>query len=333
VAFRKIDEIRLKDGSPAERVVVTPPAPDWLGRIGPFANDPPQVEGPNRTESFLLADDLQGLAVHFYLVMREGEILGLMLVTDACEMGYICSTFVTREFRRLGVMTAIMEVQEAEFAERGGRIRLLSTRNGSPAFAMFEKWGYRGIEVAPGDERARMIKFYGNSSWESFFGTDGTDLAVEDARWGHSEGYRALSACPTADFRPARGRPGMHSYQCYAQSPVFQWKCLVDAEGRLYGDAILWPYRDFNIASCHPADEYVVDLAIHAEFAQYRHLLFKAIEFPRGRTRAFVDAGLEPDKCRFLVECGFEEEESVLEAYHHHGTRTEDIRIYSRRQD
>ena len=201
--YEKLGDIVRANGEHAEVAIVRGPAPEWKEPLCAFPNSPPRPEGPP-LHSFLLSTEVPGLESRYYLMLRESKIIGCVFTIDSASVGYINSTFVLREERRLGTAAVLMDALEEDFAKRGGNVRFLTTRAGSPAQGLFEKLGYRIVYER--SERTGMEKHYGNHVWNDYFRIDPRDLVVEDMAWAHWVPHRALMwNRPTALPRPLGG--------------------------------------------------------------------------------------------------------------------------------
>lgn len=332
--YRKLTDIVLKDGGPAELAVASGPTPEWQGRLCSFLNRPPQPEGPP-LYAFLLTEEVPGLESRCFMALRDGKIVGCVVTTDAASVGYINSTYVNRGQRRLGIAGALMAALEEEFAGRGGKVRFLTTRSGSPAQSMFEKFGYQ-VRYERGG-RTGMEKHYGGSTWEDYFSADPATLRVEDMTWAHwcshralmwnrTEGHRALGGGFLTRIRGSLGEGGT------------RWKALTTPDGRLFGDALLRPHDRWGgcPAAAHTrrlagatGQGYVLDIYVHPRFRAATKTLFQAAMPQEGHVQTFLDGSSE-EAIAFFLNQGFTLEASLRDDFHHHDPSTPDIRVYGK---
>lgn len=320
--YRKLKDTALKNGQPAELGVAIAPAPDWHERLCAYLNAPPQPEGPP-LHAVLLTHTFPGLEARYFTMLRSGEIVGCIVTTDGASAGYINSTFVPRPFRQLGIATQLMEALEADFSGRGGAVRFLTTRTGSPAQGLFENFGYRAVWDRNG--RTGMEKHYRNSCWEAYFSADPQGLQVEEVAWKHWNPHRALLwTRRDGGYHPLDGDFLSRIRERLAGAGT-RWKGLASADGRLFGSAVLRPHNRWNDGDV----PYVLDLYVHPQFRDAADTLLEAVLPPKGHVQTFLD-GASREAIAFFQQRGFELEASLRYDFNHHDPATPDIRVYSR---
>jgi ribosomal protein S18 acetylase RimI-like enzyme len=320
---RKIKDVVLKNGQSAELVMVTGPEPRWQERLCSYLNAPPRPQGPPLNH-FLLTQDLPGLAVRYFAMLCGGEIVGCILTTYSASVGYINSTYVLRNMRRLGVAGALMSALEEDFSQQGGMIRFLSTRTGSPAQDMFEKFGYQAVWERSG--RTGMEKHYDGATWDDYFWGDPASLRVEDMTWAHWPQHRALKwACKAGGYHPLEG----DFFTCIRASVAegrTRWKALVTEKGRLVGDGVLRPHDRWGEEDI---GSYVLDIYVQPRFQAAADMLFRAALPEKGHIQTFLD-GASKKEIAFFQERGFRLEASLRDDFNHHDESTRDIRVYGK---
>ena len=320
--YKVIENVTLKDGQPAELGVVTAPDSDWRARLCRFLNRPPQPEGRSLYD-FLLTRDLPGLITRLFVMQQASEIVGCIVTTDAAGVGYINSTFVPRPERQKGIASALMGALEEDFTNRGGLVRFFTTRTGSPAETMFEKFGYNTTWERGG--RTGMEQHYQETSWEDYFCEDATDLSIEAITWGHWTPHRALMWARKGDGH----HPLVTQFETRmlesARDERMRWKGLVGPSGRLVGAAALRPHDRWVKAD---PDSYTVDLYMHPKFVSSTQSLFSSMMPRAGHVQTFLDAS--SDQVAFFEEQGFQREASLRDDFNHHDDSTRDVLVYGR---
>ena len=322
--YEKLGDVVRSDGQRAEVAMVRGPSPEWMGRLCAFLNSPPRPEGPS-FHHFLLENEVAGLESRYYFMLREGQIVGCIFTTDSASVGYINSTFVLREERRLGTAAVLMDALEEDFTKRGGDVRFFTTRTGSPAEDLFAKFGYRAVYERGG--RTGMEQHYGSHVWEDYFDVDPRDLVVENIAWSHWVPHRALMwNRPTALQRPLGGDFLSRIREALGLGRTV-WKGLTTPDGRLMGDAVLrsndsWGHTPHE-------EEYMLDIYVHPGFEGALEPLFDAVLPSSGRVQTFLDRSWE-EATRFVVAHGFALESSLLDDFNHHDPSTPDTLLFAR---
>jgi len=324
VPYEALAHIRLKNGDSAELGVVTGPCPEWREPLCRFLNRPPQADGPP-LYGFLLSEEVPGLRTSFFVVRRHGDIAGCMVTTDGSSVGWINSTYVSREHRRLGIAAAFMAAAEGDLEGRGGTVRMLTTRTGSPAQTMFEKFGYQVSYQRGG--RTGMEKHYRAHTWEQHFSVDPQDLQVEQMTWAQWCPHRALH------WRGGTYRALGGSFEARLRESLGEgkgvWKGLLTADGRLLGDAVLRPHD--RRSGGRPAEQgYVLDLYVHPAARSRAGDLYDAVAPRHGLVQTFLH-GSDTEGISFFLERGFALEARLRDDFNHHDPSTPDIRVYSKR--
>ena len=323
MSYQKIKDVVLKDGQPAELILVTGPEPDWQERLCCYLNSTPRPEGPSY-DYFLLTQELPGLTAGFFTMLCRDSIVGCILTTDDGSVSYINHTFVLRHMRQLGIASALMTALEDDFSGRGGKVRFMTTRTGSPAHIMFEKFGYQTVWENSG--RAGMEKHYDGTTWDDYFAADSANLRIEEMTWAHWPAHRALMwTRKDGDYHPLDGGFFARIRESVAEDRT-RWKALITSDGRLVGTAVLRPHDRWGKEE---SNSYVLDLYVHPGFQAATDMLFKAILPVEGHVQVFLD-GASEDKILFFLEKGFTLETSLKDDFNHHDDSTPDIRIYSK---
>ena len=321
MSYHKVKDVVLKDGHSAELGVAIAPETDWQKWLCAYLNATPEPEAPH-FHSFLLIQDVPGLEVRYFVMLRGGEIIGCIFTTDGASVGYINSTFVARTFRQLGIAGNLMDALEADFSGRGGKVRFLTTRTGSPAEKLFEKIGYQAVWERSG--RTGMEKHYNQSTWEDVFLGEVKDTQVEEMTWAHWNPHRALMWIREGDgYHPLVGNFLTRIQECVAQDQM-RWKALVLPDGRLVGTAVLRPHDRWGKEDLV---SYVLDLYVHPRFRGGTERLFEATMPDAGHVQIFLDRSSK-ETVAFFLERGFRLETSLRDDFNHHDPTTPDVGVY-----
>ncbi len=315
----RTEEVRLRDGQRAELIRIDAPDAEWVDPLCTFLNRPPTPLGPSLYR-FLLTSDLPGLLVSFYAMRLAGEIVGCIVTSESSSVGYINSTFVVREKRRLGIARSLMGALEEDF-KGGGHVRFFTTCTGSPAEVMFESFGYRTAWQRNG--RTGMEQHFGDSSWDSYYQGEPAGAVVTEVDWCHWLPHRALmwGRSPDAhhplvsDFESRMIESGQE--RC-------RWLALVLPEGQIVGEALLRRSDGFGV---EPQNAHVLDMYVHPRFASERERLFDGAMPNGGHVTTFLHGDASSDIAWF-EDRGFLLESRLRDDYNHHDPSTPDVRIY-----
>jgi len=168
-------KLKLKDGTPMEVRVVVAPDPEygeaivkWLGHKGApwirhlglvFAGLPEEGNRP-------------GLECRFYLGLIDGQIAGNVSTFEGRGCGILGHVFTTPAHRRRGVCTNLMKVVMDDVRGRGIRAMTLGTTYNSPAYHIYESFGFRAVIAGSGSMR-----------WEADEGFIADAYTAAPARW------------------------------------------------------------------------------------------------------------------------------------------------------
>ena len=321
--FEKLRDVVLNDGQTTELAMVVAPELSWRERLCAYLNAPPQPEGPS-LHQFLLTHELPELEARYFTMLRDGEVAGCIITTDGAAAGYINSTFVPRPLRQLGIAKNLMTALEDDFGDRGGRVRFLTTRTGSPAEGMFEGFGYQSVWERNG--RTGMEKHYEGNTWDSYFDGDPAGARVEEMTWAHWNPHRALMwTRHQAGYHPLDGGFFARMQECQVDSRT-RWKALVSPEGKLVGNGVLRPHDRWVEED---GDSYTLDLYVHPGFRAAADILFEAAMPEAGHVQTFLDGDSQAE-ITFFQERGFGLEVRLKDDFNHHNPSLPDIRVYGK---
>ena len=86
----------------------------------------------------------------FYLGVIEGEAVGNIMTVEHGGIGILGHVYTLPEQRRKGIASRIMAAQMKDFQERGGRTLTLGTGFDSPAYWIYQGYGFRSIVEGSG---------------------------------------------------------------------------------------------------------------------------------------------------------------------------------------
>ena len=138
-----IGEASLKDGSRMEIGAILGPDADHADEICPFLGH----KGPGWQEHIegAAAGSLDDLETRFYVGKVDGRIITNIMTVEHVGVGILGHVYTTPPSRRLGACNAVMELQMAEFRERGGRCLHLGTGFDSAPYHIYKRHGFGSI--------------------------------------------------------------------------------------------------------------------------------------------------------------------------------------------
>ena len=168
----------LRGGEEVEAGVVVAPDPAWAAAIGPML----QHKGAPWTWQIerVLTQNL-GVDVFFYLLHRAGLPFANIMTVERHGVGIFGHVWTDPADRRQGASSQLMTLQMADFQARGGAALYLGTRYDSPAYRMYAKQGFAGIEPASGC--MAYVGVGGAKVLDGWFAP--ASVAVEPLDWRH----------------------------------------------------------------------------------------------------------------------------------------------------
>lgn len=139
--------VTLKSGERVSAAVVRGPDATWQDRITSFLAH--KGDPWNWQNSELLTRDV-GVESWFYLLHREGQPFAHQMTVERDGVGIFGHVWTNPADRGQGAAGALMGLQMAHFRGRRGRALYLGTRFDSPAYQIYRKHGFVGIEPGSG---------------------------------------------------------------------------------------------------------------------------------------------------------------------------------------
>lgn len=145
--FHPLGEVTLKSGERAAAGVVRGPDTAWRDRLTRFLGH--KGEPWNWQNSELLTREC-GVEPWFYVLHRDGAPFAHQMTVELGGVGIFGHVWTDPGDRGQGAAQALMGVQMAHFRARGGRALYLGTSCDSPAYRIYQKHGFIGLEPANG---------------------------------------------------------------------------------------------------------------------------------------------------------------------------------------
>ena len=188
--YRSMGHVTLKTGETVEMGVVEGPDADWADRIEDLlAHKGDPWTWQNRS---VLREDV-GLEARFYLLHRGGQPLANIMTAELAQVGLFGHVWTQPPDRRKGAATRLMAGQMDDFRRRGGKALFLGTGFDSPAYHIYRRHGFRGLEDRSGD-----MAYFTDSKEEFEAGYfAGRTVEVQEIGWRH---WPASAALFTGDF-------------------------------------------------------------------------------------------------------------------------------------
>ncbi len=299
-----LGEVTLKSGERVSAVVVRGPDAVWRKRITKLLG---HKGDPWCWQNSELLTRETGIDAWFYLLHRDGQPLAHQMTAELNGVGIFGHVWTVPADRGQGAAGELMRLQMAHFRQRNGRALYLSTGFDSPAYRIYQKHGFAGIEPRSGymTWSARPL-----SDFEADYFSSGP-TTIEGLNWRHWPVTPALfmSAVPgIVRCAPLKlfGRkstegellPGIQNRpQSRNASQVF---VLQKSNGAVVGLAA-WGRDELS------SGVICADVFCHPAFwpqgeALLRHTLATA---PAGRCVAYADATC-PQKTEVLRATGFQ---------------------------
>lgn len=138
---------RLKNGEEVQIGYVEGPDSEWIGRLIPFLGHKQPWFLYHVTRA--LSAPLDELRTRFYIGTVQDEIIAHIMVVSARGAGILGHVYTVPEWRRQGAVSAVMRAQMDDVADLD--VVTLSTGYGSPAYRIYESFGFRSLYDESGD--------------------------------------------------------------------------------------------------------------------------------------------------------------------------------------
>jgi GNAT superfamily N-acetyltransferase len=183
---------RLKTGEVMQIACVQTPDAECAAQIRPFlAHKPPGYQGHIEAA---FADRCDALETRFYIGLIDGQMVGNIMTVETDGVGIFGHVHTRQDQRRKGICSHIMRHQMEEFRRRGGHVLLLGTGYQSPAYRIYESFGFRDWKIGrPGCMRYDAD---GEGEFERRFFAPAPNRPAQ-ARWKHWPLAALLAAVPT----------------------------------------------------------------------------------------------------------------------------------------
>ncbi|MCA9411424.1 MAG: GNAT family N-acetyltransferase [Candidatus Omnitrophica bacterium] len=250
---------------------------------------------------------IEGLEWRFYLASLGKKLVANICVWEANGIAILGHVYTHPDYRRLGVANALLQFQDKDFWDRGGRAIQLRTDFGTPPYRMYIKLGYRDISGNEG----MMVKLKKPNVWEDLYRSKQNRAAP--FHWRHWPSANLLFLTENPSFIRCHGyeRYGVDSLE----TPVAIHFPLQKEElerGRdqievLEGEAsvcVAWAsvMKDPNWKG--HSKQRVFDLFFHPAYAKSLDRLIRRFSIPPGTLAYSTD---KDPKNRILADMGFHE--------------------------
>jgi GNAT superfamily N-acetyltransferase len=145
--FTELGTTVLKSGEEVEVGVVTGPDAAWHDRLDGFLAHKGGIW--SHEVRFVLSEPC-GLDARFYVLHRGGVPFSHIMTTTLQGVGILGHVYTNPDDRGQGAATLLMQKQLEHFQSQGERSLYLGTTYDSPAFHIYRKQGFVGLEDASG---------------------------------------------------------------------------------------------------------------------------------------------------------------------------------------
>ncbi len=144
---QELGTVVLKSGERAEAAVVAAPDAAWADRLKEFLAHKGEPWNWGNAENLTKRT---GVETFFYVLHRDGVPFSNIMTCEVNGVGLFGHVFTCPDDRRRGACDKLMGVQMEHFRTRGGRALFLGTGFGSPAYRIYARHGFQGIEDKSG---------------------------------------------------------------------------------------------------------------------------------------------------------------------------------------
>lgn len=146
--YTHLANVTLKNGEPAELGLIQGPDTDWAEKIDGdlLAHKGPLWRWGNQ---IMLTQD-HGVDALFYILHRQGKPFANVMTIEYKGIGILGHVFTKPEDRRKGAASVIFDHLMPHFQKRNGRALVLGTGYDSPAYHIYNSYGFESIEPNSG---------------------------------------------------------------------------------------------------------------------------------------------------------------------------------------
>lgn len=176
--YKSLGNVTLKTGETVAAGVVIGPDPAWSERLVGLLYHKGE---PWNWQNAQVLDRALGLDVFFYILQRDGVPFTNIMTVELGGVGLFGHVWTKPEDRQKGASSRLMQLQMADFVERGGQALFLGTGPGSVAYRMYAGFGFQPIKPHSG-----YMAYYrqDQATFEANYFTTAS-LVVEPLTWRH----------------------------------------------------------------------------------------------------------------------------------------------------
>ena len=249
--------------------------------------------------------ELDELEARFYVGLLNGRMVGNVSSWEHGPLGLVAHLFTARRYRREGICTALMKAQVRDFRDRDGKMLIGGFRPTS--YRIARTIGFRSIVG-----NSEVMHYVLDPNLErGYFKVQG--VTCRDSMWkdwpgvgllfGIKKGWR-IRSMKHRIFTP-------FDYEDYFLEDMKERldgstmaKVLVNEKGNVAGYATLTFKRS-------PKSFWLLDFFVHHSATPHADMMLDAIDFPKNRTRCYVESDCS-EKYGMLLERGFKERTQEL---------------------
>lgn len=176
--YRAMGPVTLKTGETVEMGVVEAPDADWAERIEKLLAH--KGDPWNWQNASVLREDV-GIETYFYVLHRGGQPFANVMTAELAGVGLFGHVWTQPPDRRNGAASNLIARQMEDFRRRGGKALFLGTGFDSPAYHIYRRHGFRGVE-----DRSGSMEYFTASkqAFEAGYFAGGS-VAVQEIGWRH----------------------------------------------------------------------------------------------------------------------------------------------------
>lgn len=176
--YQALDTVTLKSGERVEAAVIAAPDQDWADRLETLLGH----KGPIWVwqNQQVIRNDL-GIEGYYYILHRGGVPFANVMTVESRGVGIFGHVWTQPADRRQGASSALMRLQMQHFRQRAGQALFLGTTYDSPAYHLYQGFGFQSILPPSG-----IMHYFTTSSrdfTERWFSPGPT--RIEPLNWAH----------------------------------------------------------------------------------------------------------------------------------------------------